>query len=576
MAEQIGKYIIQRQLGSGTFGNVYQALDPDLQKIVAIKKLKMLVGSEPDFSAGDNRLVFTREAQETGKLAHSNIVTLHGIAVDEKDNVPFLVMEFVEGETLESFIARNTRCPLIEKMELMQQVAEGLQYAHTRGVRHRDIKPANIMILRDGTAKILDFGVAPEGKMIGTPAYMAPEQYSGQDSDVMTDVFSFGAVYYELLTGQRAYDPQSEAKHQTSSYEPPSAGKLVPECPPWLEELISRLMAKRRQDRVESLEEMLLYTRPTLQDLKRKRADEMATNIQPLIKAGKREEAESLIDRVLRLNPLNRQALDARGRSLTVQRDQQRARAGELARKGQKCFDAGEFEEAEKAFSEAFYLDAGASGVERLRDRSREKAEDRRAANRLVDEVVDDIISCGRQGMAPFQLENAVLKLTRATHLDPRCRDAVELRAEMQPFYEDVCIRQMCGSVTRASPTATTELYERRLREALIARKKGRSQENYDFAESILRNLLHLAPDDRAMRELAAVVSDREALKIMNEKLRMARDYGSRGDLEAAKCLLDDFAVQYPRHAKGVQVDRQNLEGEIERLAGSNRGGNIH
>src|SRR5215831_12174957 len=185
MSQRIGKYGVEGILGSGSFGAVYQCFDPDLQKSVAIKKLVAHGGDQQ----ADTRLLFTREARDTSKLSHPNIVTVHGFGIDEADGAPYLVMELLEGSTLKEFLRKNTNMPLVQKIEIMHQVAEGLQFAHTRGVIHRDIKPANIMVLSDGTAKVMDFAVAPEGYQIGTPAYMAPEQFSGHRSDVLTDVF---------------------------------------------------------------------------------------------------------------------------------------------------------------------------------------------------------------------------------------------------------------------------------------------------------------------------------------------------------------------------------------------------
>ena len=328
MPQHIGKYIVEDVLGAGSFGDVYLALDPDLQKRVAIKKLKARpkAQAEGDQQA-DTRVLFTREARDIAKLTHPNIVTVHGFGTDETDGGPYLVMELLEGETLEQFIKKRTAMPLVQKIEIMHQVAEGLQFAHTRGVIHRDIKPANIMVLSDGTAKVMDFAVAPEGFLIGTPPYMAPEQFTGAASDVLTDVFGYGAVYYELLTGERAFDPKrTERSQQNYRYEPPSVGTLVEGCPAWLEHQIGRLIAKRRDQRMESLEEMLIETRPTLQKLKQERAAELASGIAALMKTDS-EDAHRLIDQVLRLDPLNREAR-VRGRDIRSSAEDVRASPG--------------------------------------------------------------------------------------------------------------------------------------------------------------------------------------------------------------------------------------------------------
>jgi len=561
MAEHIGKYIVLKTLGHGAFGQVVEARDPDLQKSVAIKKLK--ARTRTDGPEVDSKLLFTKEAIDTGKLAHPNIVTVHGFGTDETDGAPYLVMEFIEGQTLQSFIrTAGPSTPLVQKLDIVQQVAEGLQFAHTRGVRHRDIKPANIMLLEDGTAKVLDFAVAPEGYVVGTPAYMAPEQFQGHGSDVLTDVFSYGAVYYELLTGRAAFDPQTKERHQKSSYEPPRVSTMIPECPPWLDDVVSRLMAKRREERVESLEEMLLYTRPILQRLKQQFAEQLAGGIAELLKSGNKEAADRLIERVLRLDPLNRQARDARGDMRAGQRERLRAKARELLLLAQAHFNSGDFEAALRGAEEAHNIDAGVDEIEKLLEQSRRKAEDQRMADVLVDEVIADIIDAGPKGMVSFQIEAAVSKLNRAANLDPRCRDAMELRARLLPIYEDLSVRKLRAAT--GAPGQINELFERRLKEARVARRTARSKDQFDYAEVILRSLSGFESDDRVLGELGAVIWDRTAFLTSQDVLNRAMRVYNAGDPLGALKVVYEFADQYPRAAFRVQDLRRKWEKELE------------
>jgi eukaryotic-like serine/threonine-protein kinase len=567
MDPHIGKYIVERMLGSGSFGEVYRATDPDLQKSVAIKKLKTRTKAhqEGDQQA-DTRLLFTREAQDTSKLTHPNIVTVHGFGIDEADGGPYIVMELLEGQTLEQFIRKRSHMPLVQKIEIMHQVAEGLQFAHTRGVIHRDIKPANMMVLPDGTAKVMDFAVAPEGFLVGTPAYMAPEQFAGHGSDVLTDIFAYGLVYYELITGERAYDPNVPERTQTSRYEPARVASVVPDCPPWLDLLISRLIAKRRDGRIETLEEMLIETRPTLQKLKQDRAVELASAIAPLMKTD-REAANRLIDQVLRLDPLNREARTWRGTVQSGQREQARARAQELAAQGEGEFARGEFDKAQRTFTEALELDVGNPAIEKLLDKARAKAEDCRTSRLLVEEVIDDITAAGPAGMASWQVESAFNKLAHATRLDERNEDAAALRNELLPVYERICDRKMAphaAAETQAAATQWEAWYAKRLQEA----RKARKNREFDYAQDILRKLLPHAPDERAKRELAAVAEDQEAHRAAEEALGLAAAWKERGNLEGALRQLDDFAERYPRRAKAVEQERRALQKELELLTG--------
>jgi serine/threonine-protein kinase len=207
MIGRIGKYTVEKELGQGGFGKVYLALDPDVGQPVAIKKL--LTEGDPDLLKR-----FQLEIRTTAALRHKNIVTIHASGEDEGH--PYLVMEFLEGRTLKQIIQGRVPLSLLDKVRIMTQVAEGLAYAHSKGVVHRDVKPENIMLLPDDNVKIMDFGIAlgpnrntnvtQTGGIIGTPSYFAPEQLEGYKASEQTDIFSFGDVFYELLTGINPFE----------------------------------------------------------------------------------------------------------------------------------------------------------------------------------------------------------------------------------------------------------------------------------------------------------------------------------------------------------------------------------
>ena len=202
--QRIGRYEITGNIGSGGSGRVFSALDATVGRVVAIKVLN---------APGDPALVkrFQVEAKTVANLHHKNIVTVHEYG--EEDGVPYLVMEYLNGTTLLDLIAQRS-LSLLEKLEIMSEVAEGLHYAHEHGITHRDVKPANIMRLTDGSVKIMDFGIArfgaqtarltQSGLLIGSLMYMAPEQFNGT-ADALTDVFGYGVTFYELLTGKNPF-----------------------------------------------------------------------------------------------------------------------------------------------------------------------------------------------------------------------------------------------------------------------------------------------------------------------------------------------------------------------------------
>ncbi len=205
----IGKYEIRRQVGRGAMGVVYEAWDPAIARRVAIKALRLEVFESSQVP--DVRERFRREAQSAGRLSHPHIVTIFDYG--EHEGTPYIVMEFMVGNELSRILQRGTRLPISEIVRLMTQLLSALGYAHENKVVHRDIKPANILILDDGSLKVVDFGIArveasnltDTGALMGTPAYMSPEQFLSMPVDERSDIFSAGVILYELLTGDKPF-----------------------------------------------------------------------------------------------------------------------------------------------------------------------------------------------------------------------------------------------------------------------------------------------------------------------------------------------------------------------------------
>ena len=207
---EIGKYRILGQIGEGAMGVVYRALDPVLNRTVAIKVMSDALARDTDL-----RGRFLREAQSAGSLQHPNVITIYDFG--EVDGHPFIAMEFVEGADLNEILEKKSPLTLVEKLDVLIDVLNGLAYAHKHGIVHRDIKPANIRIDEDGRARVMDFGIAHlsssnmtrTGVMVGTPAYMCPEQITGGEVTPASDIFAVGAVMFELLTGVQAFRGES-------------------------------------------------------------------------------------------------------------------------------------------------------------------------------------------------------------------------------------------------------------------------------------------------------------------------------------------------------------------------------
>ncbi len=244
------RYELRGELGRGGMAVVYRAVDNLLGRDVALKFLSEEISTQPGV-----RELFQREARAVAGLNHPNIVTIHDTGFLQ--GRAFICMEFVDGQSVESLMAEPTGITIVESMRIIKQVLDALEYAHERQIVHRDIKPANIMRTSSGLVKLMDFGLAKslaEGKkqsvIAGTPAYMPPEQLSGDDIDARCDLFSVSVSLYEMLTSELPYEGFDRHKA------PPPLSELVPAVPTVLEEIVMRGLAIRRDDRWASAAEM--------------------------------------------------------------------------------------------------------------------------------------------------------------------------------------------------------------------------------------------------------------------------------------------------------------------------------
>ncbi len=272
---RLGPYEVVRPLGAGGMGEVYAARDTRLDRTVAIKVLPR------EFSDDDGRRArFEREAAAIASLSHPNICTLYDVG--QQDGTMFLVMERLEGPVLAARLGQGSM-PRAEAIAIAGQIAEGLAFAHRAGVVHRDLKPANVMLTKTG-AKLLDFGLAKvatgaaehptataltsHGEILGTLPYMAPEQLQGGDVDARADIFAFGAMLHEMITGQRAFSGASQASliGAILHSEPAPLSQLVPGTPRALERIVSVCLAKNRDDRWSSAGDVLLLLKGLADD----------------------------------------------------------------------------------------------------------------------------------------------------------------------------------------------------------------------------------------------------------------------------------------------------------------------
>jgi len=251
---QLGRYEILAELGRGAMGAVFRARDPRIDRTVAIKTIAVPAGDAQ--SAESYRQRFFREAQAAGRLSHPGIVTIYDIGEEEASQSPFIVMEYVDGRALNDLAADAAGgvLPLDSSLDLLRQIALALDYAHGQGIVHRDIKPSNIIVTHDGRAKIADFGIAKlslaevtlSGNLLGTPAYMSPEQISGKPIDGRSDLFSLGVIAYWMLTGEKPFQGESitEISLQIATQDPRPASAVDPALSPDVDDVLQRALAK--------------------------------------------------------------------------------------------------------------------------------------------------------------------------------------------------------------------------------------------------------------------------------------------------------------------------------------------
>ena len=278
LLKKLGKYELIETIGRGAMGEVHKAHDPLIGRLVALKTITHGLAGRPDLLER-----FQQEARSAGTLQHPNIVTVYELG--QEGETPFIAMEFLEGESLDALIERRAVLTVAQKLSYIMPVCRALNFAHKRGVIHRDIKPANVMLTKEGRIKVVDFGIArqiesaavaqTEG-IIGTLAYMSPQQIRGERADERSDIWATGVMLYELLTFQRPFDGANHAalilNITSEDFLPPSVKTLVPDCGPALDALVDKMLARDIQRRYQNMEQVLTALEAALRRLQRPNA----------------------------------------------------------------------------------------------------------------------------------------------------------------------------------------------------------------------------------------------------------------------------------------------------------------
>ena len=581
--QQIGRYRVLNVIGRGGMGIVYRAIDTKIERIVAIKMLLNIHAEDKDLLAR-----FEREVRSTANLQHRNIVTVY--AVDDYQGSPYMVMEFLEGHSMSEMIVSRRPMHLAEKIGLMSQVCEGLHYAHQCDVIHRDIKPANILVLKDGTAKIVDFGIARAGRgesitrtgqVVGSVHYMSPEQIRGGMVDRRSDIYSAGVTLYQLLTGEvpfkstgnDAQDPFLKILNEPL----PSLSRHLPNFPAHLDEIIRIATAKGAEDRYQTAEDFGYDLFRLQENLKH---DTIADFLSQAHADVERKEFESARQKLQEIFRLDRRHSDANELFLVVrekiQQQQRSIQIVNLRSQAQIALSGAQYEEALGCVEQACRLDPKSGELAAFSDSIKRQVAEARE--------IGELLRRGQAALLTGDLEEAGLAVRKALELDGNHTEARALesllnreieerarRGRLQKFVDmarqEIATRDYSSAIAALQEAQSIDPQDSDIRELLTWAQRGHEQET-------LRKALREAIDEigRLIREnnyVEALASCDAALRQFpsDKSLEKLRELAQRQD-EAAKakraievaCTEARVLIDQDRSDEAIQVLTKALE----------------
>src|SRR3974390_254911 len=423
---KIGKYDVVEILGEGGMGAVYKAVDPRIGRTVAIKVIKGDFAQEPEL-----RRRFDTEARAVGNLQHPNIVTVFDFG--EENGSPYLVMQYLDGTPLDKVIAQRLNLPFIQKLDIIIGVLKALDYAHEHGVCHRVIKPANVHLLKDGSVKLLDFGIAREGNLgqtktgqvMGTMSYMPPEQMNGEVVDRRGDIFTTGIMLFELLT----YSLPFEARDQTAIIiqrlkgdPPPPLSKYFENYPLELDEIIARAMMRDREERYSRAEDFAFDLMRVQERLKRDMASHYVDQARALIAKSDLAKAREILSQVLKIDTQNSTAKQLFYEvQQSLQKAQKVERVQQLRVQAKDALSAKHLDQAAELVDQAIRMDQSDPDLMELRELVQEA--------KARAQQVKKMLNLATVAQQSEQFEVAQKAVTDALALDPADTDAKLMQA---------------------------------------------------------------------------------------------------------------------------------------------------
>ncbi len=539
---KIGKYEIVDLIGRGGMGVVYKARDPQLDRLVAIK---MIIGANPALLKR-----FDVEARSTAGLQHQNIVTIYDFG--NQDGNPYLVMEYLEGSSLESAISSGRSISLANKLRICINICNGLAYAHERGIIHRDIKPANVMLLNDDSVKIVDFGIARIGdtgisrtEVVGSLHYMSPEQFQNTPLDIRTDIFSTGVVLYRLLTGTLPFQAAGEAAvmYRIIHDNPLPIGSYVQGYPPELDSIVAKALAKNRENRYASCRDLAFDLQLLREQQKHTDVREWLQRAETAIQKTEWNKAEECLKQLLRIEEHNTRAYQMLGEVQERIRQQRRVeQSRQLRTQADEAFLDHRYDDALNILSQAIEIDGTNQDLLRLRQ-SVQEAKTR--ATRL-----HQALRRAEGAQQAGDLDEAKRAVGEALELDP---DETSAKALRFVIFKQVEERDRKQALRKLLDDA---------RDQLAARDLTRALETLQVAEAIDPASVEL----RSLQKVANTAREQQLRKVELEKLSRQIEEGlAREDYEQASAIAMEGLRRYPQEP-GLLKLKALAEAEQKRI----------
>ena len=532
---KIGKYDVIDVIGRGGMGVVYKAIDPHLDRQVAIKMMTSGFVDNPDLLKR-----FFREAQSLGSLQHPNIVTVYDLG-DFGGN-PYMVMELMEGEGLDTVLAGRRQLSALEKTNIIVQVCNGLSYAHGRGIVHRDIKPANIMLGKDGSVKLFDFGIAhigdhsvtKTGQIVGTLSYMSPEQVNGKPVDARTDLFSTGVVLYQLFTNHLPFEGESTAATLLKIiYDPPPPLKnFLSSYPPELETVLGRALAKDREERYHSADEFALDLSQLQVQLKQELIGQHMQEVSRLLERSDLYKAKEYLIQVLKVDQQHAKATQLlREVQARIKKEEVGEQVRKLRQRAEESAAREQFEAAQDFVEQALVIDKTNTELLRLRE------------------------SLKGAALRAQKLHGA-LRRAETSHQDGEldtAKQAIEEALEIAP--DDPQVKTLNRVIQR---DWTERSRQRQMENYLFEARQDISSRKFTAALEILKLAEELdprAPQVHALIESAAAGRDQERRRKDLEAIsRDIEDALNRDDYRAACQKADEGLARFPEERTLIKL----------------------